>query len=170
MDSGGEEWVLCHDDDDGFTYKILKRHRLLHPSSSVSDERRRKLRKKDTLLNLQNRYQKEIDQWHLLSTNLLSMQDRANQHQPLQFPNPDQNVAPSSSPNIPESEDDVCASFLDKLLSQAEAQEAMINDVSSLCDIAESICNTQQDLLAQSYIDLPIWSSPRELMASLCDE
>lgn len=53
---------------------------------------------------------------------------------------------------------------------QAEEQEAAINDMSYLCDIAEAMCNAQQELLAQSFIDLPIWSSPRKLMASLCDE
>ncbi|XP_065878462.1 uncharacterized protein [Euphorbia lathyris] len=178
----GEEWVLCHDDD-GFTYKILKRQRLLDPSTSAqppvtdakAEERRRKQRKKNTLLKLKSRYQKEIHQWELLSNNLRSMQDRANQQ--LQLQNRQQDVhqivslSPLESPSTDiEGSEDACGSLVDKLLSQAEAQEAIIHDVSCLCDIAESMCNTQQDLLAQSYIDLPVWSSPRELMASLCDE
>lgn len=53
---------------------------------------------------------------------------------------------------------------------QAEAQEAMIKEVSSLCDIAEAMCNAEEEQLNQSLIDLPIWASPTELMASLCDE
>lgn len=53
---------------------------------------------------------------------------------------------------------------------QAEAQEAVIHDVSHLCDVAEAMCYVQDEQLKQSFIDLPIWGSPRELMASLCDE
>ena len=53
---------------------------------------------------------------------------------------------------------------------QAESQEIIIRDVSNLCDIAEAMCNTQEERLKQSYFDLPIWASPRDLMASLCDE
>lgn len=53
---------------------------------------------------------------------------------------------------------------------QAEAQEAIIHDVSNLCDVAEAMYNVQDEQLKQSFIDLPIWGSPRKLMASLCDE
>lgn len=53
---------------------------------------------------------------------------------------------------------------------QAESQEAIIRNVSNLCDIAEAMCNAEEEQLNKSLIDLPIWSSPRELMASLCDE
>lgn len=57
---------------------------------------------------------------------------------------------------------------------QVEAQAAIIHDVSNLCDVAEAMCSAQEEQLKQSFIDLPVWSSPRELMASclasLCDE
>lgn len=53
---------------------------------------------------------------------------------------------------------------------QAEAQEAIICDISNLCDVAEAMYSAQEEQLKQSFIDLPVWSSPRELMASLCDE
>ena len=53
---------------------------------------------------------------------------------------------------------------------QVEAQEAIIRNVSKLCDIAEALCMTEENQLKQRLIDLPIWASPRELMASLCDE
>lgn len=53
---------------------------------------------------------------------------------------------------------------------QAEAQEAIIGDVSNLCDMVETMCSAQEEDLAQSLIDLPVWGSPRELMKSLCDQ
>lgn len=53
---------------------------------------------------------------------------------------------------------------------QAEAQESIIADVSSLCDTVEAMCRAEEEDFAQSLIDLPIWGSPRELMRSLCDE
>lgn len=56
---------------------------------------------------------------------------------------------------------------------QVEAQEAIIRDASSLCDIAEAMCNAHEEEVNQSLIDLPIWdlpASPRELLASLCDQ
>lgn len=53
---------------------------------------------------------------------------------------------------------------------QAEAQEAIIQDVSNLCDVAEAMCDEQEEQLNQSYFDLPIWASPGDLMASLCDD
>lgn len=53
---------------------------------------------------------------------------------------------------------------------QAEAQEAIIQDVSNLCDVVEAMCSVQDEQLKQSFIDLPVWRSPRDLMASLCDE
>lgn len=56
---------------------------------------------------------------------------------------------------------------------QVEAQEAIIRDASNLCDIAEAMCNAHEEEANQSLIDLPIWAlpaSPRELLASLCDQ
>ena len=53
---------------------------------------------------------------------------------------------------------------------QVEAQEAIVRDLSNLCDVAEAMCNAQEEQLKQSLIDLPIWASPHELMASLCDD
>lgn len=53
---------------------------------------------------------------------------------------------------------------------QAEAQEALINDVSNLCDVAEALSSVQEEQLKQSLFDLPVWASPQELMAALCDE
>lgn len=61
-------------------------------------------------------------------------------------------------------------SFLLTSEMQVEAREQIIGDVSNLCDIAEAVCTAQEEQLKQSYFDLPIWGSPRDLMASLCDE
>lgn len=52
-------------------------------------------------------------------------------------------------------------------LVQAEAQEAIVNDVSNLCEVAENICRVEQEE-QESLFDLAVWSSPRSLMASLC--
>ncbi|KAF2308443.1 hypothetical protein GH714_009678 [Hevea brasiliensis] len=174
----GDDWELRHDDD-GFTYKILKRRRLLDSTAAaqsplpdpMADERHRRQRKRKILLKLKSRYQKEIDQWELLSSNLHAMQERANQQLELQTRQQDVREMASSSLGSPSTNmEGSSESLIDKLLSQAEEQEAVIHDVSCLCDIAEAMCNAQQEWLAQSYIDLPVWSSPRKLMASLCDE
>lgn len=50
-----------------------------------------------------------------------------------------------------------------------EAQEAIIRDVSNLCDIAETVCVKREEQLKQTLFDLPIWASPLELMQGLCD-
>lgn len=80
----GEEWELRHDDD-GFTYKILKRQRLTDPSDAVSqlpladpkaEAKRRRERKRNTLLKLKNQYQSEIHKWEVLSNTLRSMQEK----------------------------------------------------------------------------------------------
>lgn len=56
------------------------------------------------------------------------------------------------------------------LKSQVEAQEAAIEDFSYLCGLAEALCSSLEEQMKNSFIDLPVWASPRELMASLCDE
>ncbi|KAJ8750088.1 hypothetical protein K2173_014003 [Erythroxylum novogranatense] len=178
----GDEWELRHDDD-GFTYKIRKRRRLLsdpQPSHSLpaaadprADEKRRRERKRKTLLKLKCRYEKEIESWDLLSNNLRSMQERANEQLQVhkQASCLDQTRSFQDLDSEAESRnEDACGSLVDGLLLQAEAQEAIICDVSNLCDVAEAICNAEQEQLVQSFINLPIWSSPRELLTSLCDE
>ncbi|KDP46398.1 hypothetical protein JCGZ_10238 [Jatropha curcas] len=178
----GEEWELRHDDD-GFTYKILKRQRLLDPAAGAvqpsltdpkAEERHRRQRKKNALLKLKSQYQKELDQWELLSSTLQAMEEKANQQLELQKRQQDVGKTASSSLESSltpmEGSENACGSLIDELLSQAEAQEAVIRDVSYLCDIAEAMCSAQEEWLAQSFIDLPVWSSPRKLIASLCDE
>ncbi|CAK7328151.1 unnamed protein product [Dovyalis caffra] len=168
----GEEWELRHDAD-GFTYKILKRQRLADPSVAVSqlpltdpkvEEKQRRERKRNILLKLKNQYQNEIHKWEILSNNLRSIQEKSKQgDQAASF-------LGSSNSSVVETNDDSSGSLVDELLLQAETQEAVIRDISNLCDVAEAMCDAQQEQLVQSFIDLPVWSSPRELMECLCDE
>jgi hypothetical protein len=53
---------------------------------------------------------------------------------------------------------------------QVERQEAVINEVSKLCEVTENICRVEEEETKQSFFDLPIWSSPTDLMASLCGD
>uniref|UniRef100_A0A2P2MYU9 Uncharacterized protein n=1 Tax=Rhizophora mucronata TaxID=61149 RepID=A0A2P2MYU9_RHIMU len=178
----GEDWELRHDDD-GFTYKILKRRRLATdpppagPQSPPRDprieEQRRRERKRRTLVKLKGRYKKEIDRWELLSSTLLSLQGRANERLEVgkRRTELDQTgLLTELGSGVEKGTEDTGGSLVDELLVQAESQEAIINDVSNLCNIAEAMCDAQQEQLVQTFIDLPIWGSPRELMASLCDE
>lgn len=62
-------------------------------------------------------------------------------------------------------------SFVHIVDLQLEAQEEIIQDVTNLCDVADAICNAHEEWVTNSLVDLPVWSSsPRELMAALCDE
>lgn len=168
----GEEWELRHDDD-GFTYKILKRQRLTDPSAAVSqlpftdpkvEARQRRERKRNTLLKLKNQYQNEIHKWEVLSNTLRSMEEKTKEvNQAVSY-------LGSSNSSVVKKSEDSSGSLVDELLLQAETQEAIIRDISNLCDVAEAMCDAQQEQLVQSFIDLPVWSSPRELMKSLCDE
>ncbi|XP_050221165.1 uncharacterized protein LOC126671436 [Mercurialis annua] len=178
MGKEGEDWELRHDED-GFTYKILTSNKMAEAvqppvTDRKAEERCRKLRKKNILIKLKSQYQKEIVQWELLSSTLLSMQDRANRQ--LQMQKEHQNlghtalISLESSSMPPQGKEKTYGSLVDELLLQAEAQEAVINDMTYLCDVAESMCNAEQESLAQSYINLPIWSSPRKLMAGLRDD
>lgn len=166
-----EEWELYN--DDGFVYKRKKRR--LNPDEAAlaavaarspsmdpeTEERNRRERKRKTLLRLKERYQREIDRWELLSNTLRAMEERARQRQEHEE-TPSFGDLPLSSPEI------VNGSLVDELLLQVEAQEAIIRDVSNLCDVAEAMCNAQEEQMKQSFIDLPIWASPHELIASLC--
>jgi hypothetical protein len=80
-----EEWELYN--DDGFVYKRKKRR--LDPAAAAAaaaaqtnvdlqaEERSRRERKRRTLLKLKAQYQREIDQWELLSNMLRSMEEKA---------------------------------------------------------------------------------------------
>ncbi|KAE8021452.1 hypothetical protein FH972_007338 [Carpinus fangiana] len=178
-----EEWELYN--DDGFVYKRKKRR--LDPAAAAAaaaaqtnvdpqaEERSRRERKRRTLLKLKAQYQREIDQWELLSNMLSSMEEKARvsrdrsqnrQLEQRERGGQDQTASFGAFP-LPEFVD---GSLVDELLLQVEAQEAIVRDLSNLCDVAEAMFNAQEEQLKQSLIDLPIWASPHELMASLCDD
>ncbi|TKY50486.1 hypothetical protein E2542_SST27950 [Spatholobus suberectus] len=159
-----DEWELCY--DEGFVYK-RKRRRTEAPAPSENDaEKRRRERKKQTLLKLKSKYEKEILQWESLSNTLRSMQQRTTLHC---HPQPQSNQTPSP-PSTSSSTDSAGGSLLHDLLLQVEAQEAIIRDVSNLCDIAEAVCVKREEQFKQTLFDHPIWASPLELMQVLCDD
>ncbi|XP_059670079.1 uncharacterized protein LOC132315727 [Cornus florida] len=172
-----EDWEFVN--DDGFVYKRKKRR--LDPTTTSSappppdpaaEERNRRQRKKRALVKLREKYQKEIDQWELLSNTVKAIQEKAQnqqQQQREQAPSSSLSAIVSPSPSAHSSES-ACRRLVDELLLRVEAEEAIIQNISNLCDSAEAICNAQEEPMMQSLIDLPIWASPRDLMASLCDE
>lgn len=185
MDSGLEEdeWELY--DDDGFVYRRKKRRLTDLPPPGVDKEEKNreeeeKLRRewrRRTLLKLAERYSSEIGQWEILSNSLCAMQQKAQEFQIEQKRRREdggrgEEDGAVSVSGLPSEDRDKGASgsVVDELLAQVEAQEAVIQDVSNLCDVAEAMCDAQEEQLKQSYFDLPIWASPRDLMASLCDD
>ncbi|WJX70181.1 hypothetical protein P8452_54316 [Trifolium repens] len=163
MESEDDDWELCY--DDGFVYK-RKRRRLNQPdpvtSSQPDSEKLRKQRKKRTLLKLKSNYENEILQWENLSNTLHSLQISSSPQLQQQQQQQDQTLS------LPSTSSSTQSNLLDHLLSQAEAQEAIIHDISNLCDVAEAMCFKQEQLSKQSFFDLPIWSTPHELMQVLC--
>ncbi|KAE8655666.1 RHO guanyl-nucleotide exchange factor 11 [Hibiscus syriacus] len=169
-----DEWELCN--DDGFIYKRKKRRLVLTDPAPVTadleeEETRRREWKRKNLLRVKEKYKKEIEEWEILSETLKSMQDKASgfqiQQQERMRSRKTEGTASSSGS---ERKDNASGSLVDELLSQVESQEMIIRDVSNLCDVAEAMSNAQEERLKQTYFDLPIWASPRDLMASLCDE
>ncbi|KFK33670.1 hypothetical protein AALP_AA5G044400 [Arabis alpina] len=171
--TGIEEWELCN--DDGFVYKRRKRDDISDVGETskppdpeldpVVEERNRRLRKKRILLKLKRKYQREIDQWEIVSNNLNAIQEKSNRSQSTQ--RQEENTNPNITTSFPESSSS--KSMLDELLVMVEAQEAIIQDISNLCEVAENICKMEEEEKKQCFFDLPIWSSPTDLMASLCD-
>ncbi|XP_030544630.1 uncharacterized protein LOC115751065 [Rhodamnia argentea] len=174
-----DEWELCN--DDGFVYKRKKRR--LDPSAAaappppqpppdpLAEENHRRERKRKALLKIKGRYQEELALWEHLSNTCRAMQEKARE---LQLEREKERERASSLSGSADEELDRqrsdFGSTIDKLLLQAEAQEALINDVSNLCDVAEELSSVQEEQLKQSLFDLPVWASPQELMAALCDE
>ncbi|XP_043707412.1 uncharacterized protein LOC122656813 [Telopea speciosissima] len=163
-----EDWELCN--DDGFVYKRKRRRQDLSTAPPAMDpeaeQRQLKERKKKALLKLKDQYQREIDQWEHMSQTLQAMENRT-QPQPSSSPPPP--PASSSMESAPKS-DSSFRQLIDDLLLQAEVQETILQDLSNLCDTAENFCKAEEERLKKSFFDLPVWESPRVLMAHLCDE
>lgn len=168
MEISEEEWELIN--DDGFVYKRLKRPR---PDSTAAprpdpaaEAKAYRERKKTVLLKLKAKYNQEIHHWEHLSNTLKALQDRT-QNQPPPAILQHQTVSLLQE----NSSDSSYQQLTDTLLAQVEAQEASICEVSRLCDVAEALCNAEEQRLKQPFIDLPVWGqSPQELMTSLLEE
>ncbi|KAM1075792.1 hypothetical protein PS2_023127 [Malus domestica] len=184
-----QEWEVCN--DDGFVFKRRKRRRVdpdagssapAPPSSSAADlredpEKLRRERRRKFLLKLRDKYQAEIDQWELLSSTLRTMEERARQlqrqreeaQQQRTEEEERQKTASSDGPSALEIQgsESGCGSLVDELLLQVDAHAAIIRDVSSLCDTADALCNEEEERISPLFFDIPICSSPRELMRSL---
>ncbi|KAH7847522.1 hypothetical protein Vadar_027175 [Vaccinium darrowii] len=174
-----DEWEPFN--DDGFICKRKKRPRLdpttttsssaPPPPDPAAEERNRRERKKRALIKLRDKYQKEIDQWEHLSNTLKTLQNKAlTTQQQVQWNEEETSASCDLVMGLHQSPDISGRRLLDDLIVQAEAEEEIIRDVSNLCDMAEAICNQQEEHTTQSLVDLPVWGSPRELMASLCDD
>nr|GEW45944.1 hypothetical protein [Tanacetum cinerariifolium] len=163
-----DDWELIN--DDGFVYKRLKRHNQTPtftqpppppPADPLALAQAQRKRKKTILLDLKNKYQKEINQWEHLSNTLTALQNKPPVTVPL--------VVHQSGGCSPESSsDNAFRELADKVLAQVEAQEATINEVSRLCDSVEALCDAEEQRLKHPLFDLPIWEpSCKVLMASL---
>ncbi|KAG1331399.1 PX domain-containing protein kinase-like protein [Cocos nucifera] len=162
------EWEICN--DNGFVYKRRRRRRTTGeegrppPSDDTEAEQRRhrRERRRWCLLSLREKYRREMEQWEALSFTLLD----------LTSPIPTAATAPPPPPPPPpppETPGGAFAPSIDDLLSQVESQEAILRKLSEICDFVESMCKGQEERLAESLISLPIWGSPRSLIASLSD-
>ncbi|KAL1531600.1 hypothetical protein AAHA92_31723 [Salvia divinorum] len=163
-----DDWELIN--DDGFVYRRKKRPRLetaAPPPPDPEAERKHRLeRRRRALLKLRERYMEEISRWELLSNTLTAMEQSATA-QSVELPTTSSDGASSSGEF---SADSSRRRLVGDLLAQVEAQEAIIRDVSNLCDVAEGLCSAQEGRFRQKLIDLPIWDpSPQELMKALGD-
>ncbi|KAG8384881.1 hypothetical protein BUALT_Bualt04G0164400 [Buddleja alternifolia] len=170
-----DEWELVN--DDGFVHKRKKRPRFEPTAASQPPDPgvERKLsreRKRRALVKLRNRYLKEIRHWELLSNTLNEMEHNAHA-QPLEC----QELRSTTSFDDPSSSEEHSASnstfrrLVGDLLYQVEAQEAVIQNVSNLCEVAQTLCNAQEERMKHQFINLPIWeTSPNDLMAALVEQ
>ncbi|KAJ0230495.1 Cryptic loci regulator [Hirschfeldia incana] len=172
-----EDWGVYN--DEGFVYKRVKRSRIsgsgeaskpVEPESDPAvEERNRRMRKKRTLVKLKRKYQNEMEQWEILSNSFSAMREKAVRFQTAEREERRLNASKTASSSEHGGEDALktTSSMLVEFLSVAEAQEAIINDVSNLCEVAENLCRVEQQQ-EESLFDLDVWCSPRSLMVSLC--
>ncbi|MBA0807550.1 hypothetical protein Gohar_023349 [Gossypium harknessii] len=113
-----------------------------------------------------------MKQWEALENALKSMQEKAldfqfqqQERRESREKEEEKGIASfSGSENIDkDKKDNDLGSLVDELLLLTEAHEMEIHDVSNLCDIAEAVCDAQEQQMKQSYFDLHVW-------ALLCDE
>ncbi|KAL8138062.1 hypothetical protein V2J09_004063 [Rumex salicifolius] len=171
-DLESDDWELVN--DDGFVYK--RKRRRLDPSAIARpadpppdpelEARRRRERKRVALLKVRHKYQKEIALWEHLSNTLSAMERSTKEKQDER--DAGETLLQDNCGTVNGGFQGV--SLLDELLSQAEGQEAIIHHITSLCDVAEAICDAEEENVKKSLLDLPVWGSPHELMTSLCED
>ncbi|KAL6011251.1 hypothetical protein ACLOJK_001696 [Asimina triloba] len=166
-----DDWELCN--DDGFVYKRRKKQH--HESSTVAadssnpelEAQHRRDRKKKILVGLREQYGREIQQWERLLAALHQLESNTQADASLLPLTAFEKYTPQQ---IQEGEGGCQPLIIDEILQKvAEAQEAILQELLNLCDLAEASCKTQEENLKQSLIDLPIWASPQTLMASLSE-
>ncbi|GAA0148159.1 hypothetical protein LIER_07680 [Lithospermum erythrorhizon] len=173
FDTNEDEWEIIN--NDGFVYKRKKR-RICPTSITASSahpptdpeiaEKKRRERKKNTLMKLKEKYYREISQWEILSNTFKTMQLKAKL---IQETRQDHLCDDHHSSDC--AREWFSGDVLDELLGQVEAQEAVIQDISKLCNISNGLCKAEEEKLKQSLIELPIWDySPQQLMASLSQD
>ncbi|XP_010502760.1 PREDICTED: uncharacterized protein LOC104779997 [Camelina sativa] len=175
--------------DHGFVYKGKKRCCIADALETskppdpeldrVVEERNLRIRKNRTMKKLKRKQQSEIELWEILSNSSNAMQakadrfrttlrgeERLNAEETMSFP---ESSTTEGGREFGGGDASAPSSMLDELLFMAERQEAVINDFFKLCEGAENICRTEEEEKKQSFFDLPIWSSPTDLMTPLCD-
>ncbi|ERN13839.1 hypothetical protein AMTRI_Chr06g199050 [Amborella trichopoda] len=158
-----DEWEVCN--EDGFIYKRRKKETSAARAGPATDPtvemRHMKLLKKRALLKMKEGYIREIKQWEDLSLQLQKMREKS---QALAENSPGQPESPL--PRLPENN---FRPLIDDLLFQAEVQEAILQDFSNLCQMADALCEAEENRQKQALIDLPIWENPLSIMNSLAE-
>ncbi|XP_028778559.1 uncharacterized protein LOC114735073 [Neltuma alba] len=161
-----EDWELYS--DDGFVFKCKKRR--LEPPATVphsafpkdadqfqdAAQKQRRERKRNILLKMKTRYLTELHHWDFLSAALRALEENALEYRRQQ----------EQARLLPV--DSVGKSVVDEVLLEVQAQEAIVHNISNLCDEAEAMCHKQEQQFKQTVFNLPIWASPVELMEFLC--
>ncbi|KAH9314112.1 hypothetical protein KI387_022739, partial [Taxus chinensis] len=157
-----DEWEVVN--DDGFVYKRKKRKHDSPPPIPIkatafkhNDDqyiKQRRQTKKEALLNLKEKYVKEIRDWESLSQML--------QRTPLSA-TPSMKEPATSLAQSQTQTGNSCKYVLRELLLEVEAQEAFIQHATTLCNLAEKKCDVHEQDLKQPTLDLPIWKTTANL-------
>ncbi|KAI3930983.1 hypothetical protein MKW98_030222 [Papaver atlanticum] len=163
----GDEWEIWN--DDGFVCKRRRRRSKINlPADHIATEdqlKKIKKRKMMILMKLRDEYKREIQEWEKLSNILSAINQETTQIQK------SSSVMDSDLPKSQKFSDDfVCQNlFIDEILLQVEAQEAIILNLSNLCNAAEAMISSDKDQFKQCTVNIPLLGSPRSILVSLSD-
>ncbi|KAL9275449.1 hypothetical protein AKJ16_DCAP13231 [Drosera capensis] len=169
--SSSDEWVLIKDDD--LVYKRRKRHHPTRPCpinpapDLEAEERERRERKRKALVKLRDKYRREIGIWDELVKRMGEAEKRAREEEEKTENQDQMQKRVEGGVGVVGRE---YGELIDGILVKVESQEAIIANLTALCDAAEALCAAHEERVAQSFLDLPIWRSPCELMSSLCED